>query len=323
MPSQAPSDPSSERISDEAAHWCMRLHEVDFTEQERERFHQWLGDDPAHQREFDAMMEIWAVSALLPPTAPLQPAPPVRRRARRPWLAAAIMLLGLPLLGLAGWFQGWVPSDYQRYSSSTTLRQVTLPDGSHVQLNLNTQLTFANFRDARSVALNQGEAFFQVRHDASHPFVVDAGRGQVRVTGTEFNVWTYQDEVVVALTEGSVKVLADRRKPDHMAYLSPGMQARFAPQQVLPAISAAPLAEVLAWRDGKLILNDLPLADALPQLNRYLESPVHLADRAIGALRIGGIYNTRDIAGLVQALPRVLPVALARNEAGETVIGPR
>ncbi|TBU85658.1 FecR family protein [Phytopseudomonas dryadis] len=322
MSSQSSQHASNERLSDEAAHWCMRLHEADFSEQERARLNHWLSSDPAHQREFDAMLEIWNISEFLPAAKPARAKAPPRppRSYKRPLMAVAMLLFMLPLAGLVGWHQGWMPNDHQRYQSDSTIREITLPDGSQVQMNLNTRLSFSNFKDRRSVTLSSGEAYFEVRHDAGHPFVVNAGQGQIRVTGTRFNVWTYQDQVVVTLTEGSVKVLGDSRRPEQIAYLSPGMQAQYNPHQPGPQLSSASPDEALAWRDGKLILDDLTLGDALPRINRYLDRPVHLADRATAQLRIGGIYNTHDIESLVQALPRVLPVYLSHNDAGETVI---
>ncbi|MDE1169292.1 MAG: FecR family protein [Pseudomonas sp.] len=322
MLSPPASDPSNDRVSDEAANWCMRVNEPDFTEQERDQLHRWLSSDPAHQREYDAMLEIWTISEFLPADAPahIAPAPAPRRTYKRPLMAAAALVLALPLAGLLGWQLNLIPDSYQRFESGSSVRDITLADGSHVQMNLGSQLSFANFKDRRSVTLGKGEAYFEVQHDASHPFLVNAGKGQVRVTGTHFNVWTYEDQVVVTLTQGSVQVMGNRNQPDQLAYLSPGMQARYDARSLVPDVSAASANEVLAWRDGKLILDDIPLSEALPQINRYLDKPIHLGDRATNQLRIGGIYNTRNISGLVQALPKVLPVYLSRNDEGETVI---
>lgn len=329
MPSQTPPPAPDDRLSDEAAHWCMRLHEPDFSATERVHLEQWLNSDPAHQREFDAMLEIWDISEFLPvltsaTTAPVLVAPRAvrlpRRATRRPLMAAAVLAFTLPLAGLIGWNQGWIADSYQRFESETATRNVTLADGSHVQMNLGTRLSYSNYKDQRSVTLSQGEAFFKVQHDAAHPFMVNAGRGQIQVTGTQFNVWTYKDSVIVTLAEGSVRVLGDKAERDRVAYLSPGMQARYDPASIDPQVSAASLDNTMAWRNGKLVLDNLTLADALPQINRYLDTPVHIADAATAQLRIGGIYNTHDIAGLVQALPKVLPVVLSRNNEGETVI---
>ncbi|MNN62583.1 hypothetical protein D3C81_1778960 [compost metagenome] len=67
----------------------------------------------------------------------------------------------------------------------------------------------------------------------------------------------------------------------------------------------------------------MSLADALPLINRYLDQPVLLADQATARIRVGGIYNTDDIHGLVNTLPKVLPLQLSRSEEGNTVLGLR
>ena len=66
--------------------------------------------------------------------------------------------------------------------------EFTLPDGTRVWLNGDSRLSYPETFDAgiRRVRLD-GEAFFQVRHDASHPFVVDMEVMQVEVLGTEFD----------------------------------------------------------------------------------------------------------------------------------------
>jgi len=77
---------------------------------------------------------------------------------------------------------------------------------------------------------------------------------------------------------------------------------------------------VLAWRENKLVLNDLPLSEALPLINRYLNEPIFLTDNALGKLRIGGIFNTDNMQALVKSLPQVLPVQLTRKTDGKMVI---
>lgn len=317
-------------LAEEAARWCMRLHADDCTDAERAAFDRWLSSDPAHAREYQGMVEIWLVSEHLPSQATqprsrtrLEQAPPAsprRRRSKRFVATAATLVLGLG--GWLGWHQGLLPNNIQRYHASENMRIATLPDGSRAELNLGTTLWFGNFRDGRSVALREGEAYFEVRHDAEHPFVVYAGNGSITVTGTRFNVWTYGDQVVVTLTEGSVKVQSDLSEPSQVAYLSPGLQARFDDGDELPHVSSAS-TNALSWRAGKLVLDDLTLAEALPVINRYLDKPVRLADQKTARVRIGGIYDTRNVTQLVQTLPKVLPVYLSQNADGETVIHSR
>ncbi|WP_409497739.1 FecR family protein [Pseudomonas fragi] len=319
-------------ITEAAAQWCMRLHEPDCTARERDAFAAWLNAAPLHAIEYEAMLEIWGVSEHLsrpaPAPAPAQvtgwPRPARRSRWQRYAVAAAVTLLAIPVAAYSGWQLGWLPNAHERYSADASTRTVTLPDGSQVELNLGSQLTFSNYKDQRRVTLGKGEAFFKVSHDAAHPFLVQAAEGQVRVTGTQFNVWMYEDQVRVTLLEGSVLVTSNKRLSGDGLRLEPGMQARYKAGDYAAQISpTAAVSSELAWRSGKLVLDNLTLADALPLINRYLDSPLSLADSATGKLRIGGVFDTRQIDRLVSSLPKVLPVNLSRNAEGRTVLGSR
>ncbi|WP_149086863.1 FecR family protein [Pseudomonas prosekii] len=317
------SEAEFDAITDAAAHWCMRLHATDCTDAERRAFEQWRAADPLHAFEYDAMLEIWDVAGELPRAAS---APPLSStKAATPWrtfgIAAAVCAVALPLAAYTGWNLGWLPDAYQHFEASDNVRQVTLGDGSQVELNLNSELTFTNYKNERRVRLKKGEAFFNVTHDSARPFTVKAGEGRIRVTGTKFNVWLYEDQVRVNLIEGSVLVSSNNALAGDGLRLGPAMQARYRHGDYMPQISQTYANDnSLAWRSGKLVLDDLPLSDALPLINRYLSKPVMVADKSTAAIRLGGIYNIKELNNLVATLPRVLPVYLTRNENGNPVL---
>lgn len=329
----ASSTANDDTLVEVAAHWCMRMHAPDCTSEEREQFKVWLDEHPSHSIEYVAMLEIWDLSEHLPASAtvttarpalrqnPAAPSVPARSR-RRSWRAQAkaiaLAVVALPLAGYGGWMMGWLPNSYDRFETAQNISRITLGDGSEVELNSNSDLSFSNYRDQRRVRLNSGEAYFHVTHDSDHPFVVTAAEGSITVTGTRFNVWKYNDSVMVTVTEGSVRVQSERQGND--STLTPGMQASFKAGDIRPAVKSVDTATALAWRDGKLILDDISLGEAVPLLNRYLDEPLLLADQSTADIRIGGIYSTRDVASLVKALPKVLPIQLEVQSDGTTLI---
>ena len=321
MTEKSLSEAEYDAITDAAAHWCMRLHAHDCTPAERQAFEQWHDAHPLHAFEYAAMLEIWDVADHLPRDEPASVVVPFtpRRRLRNLAVAAAICLAALPLAAFTGWEAGWLPNTYEHLEAPNGLRQVTLSDGSQVELNLGTELVYSNYKDQRRVTLKKGEAFFKVSHDSAHPFIVHAGDGQVRVTGTQFNVWKYEDQVRVMLLEGSVQIASDRVHGS--VPLTPGMQASYRQGDATPRVNSFnPNDTALAWRQGKLVLDNLALADALPLINRYLKKSVMLADANTGTIRIGGIYNINEVKNLVPSLPKVLPVYLTQNQDGNPVL---
>lgn len=334
--SPAPFD--DDRISAEAAHWCARLHDADCSDAERAAFAQWRAADPRHAEEYQAMLEIWQLSELLPPTP--QVGPPLTapspmggkrdRSQRRPRsgkriaAVAAGMLVALGAVWSAGWSAGWLPSRVGYYAAQPTPRLVELADGSKVELNSNSQLVFADFRDRRSAWLKSGgEAYFQVAHDTLQPFSVWTDSGSVRVTGTRFNVWTDQHQMLVTLLEGSVVVSPPDSIDGNSAQLTPGMQARYMQGSERIELAQVAPAGAIAWTEGKLVIDDLTLQAAIPLINRYLKQPVYLDDATAAAMRIGGIYRTDDLQALVDSLPKVLPVELRKDNQGRVVLASR
>lgn len=114
----SPPPASDDPLAEEAAHWCIRLHDEDCSEDDRQAFQRWLVTSPEHARKFAEMAEIWEVAAYLPPTTgtgaaprPLAPAARPHRhgRLRRAGLVTALTLLVLSLAVYGGWLMGWIP----------------------------------------------------------------------------------------------------------------------------------------------------------------------------------------------------------------------
>lgn len=98
------------------------------------------------------------------------------------------------------------PQSYTRY--------IRLPDGSSVILHANSTLSYPPVfaGDTREISLN-GEAYFDIAHDASRPFIIHTGKVKTTVLGTAFNIAAYPDgnQVVVSVDRGKVKVEAGEK----------------------------------------------------------------------------------------------------------------
>ncbi len=85
---------------------------------------------------------------------------------------------------------------------------VVLPDGTTVVLNACSRLQYDATRflnGEREVGLT-GEAYFDVKHDPAHPFIIRTGPVNIRVLGTVFNVKAYTEDATVETTLLSGKV---------------------------------------------------------------------------------------------------------------------
>lgn len=276
-----PTDP----LTDAAIEWFLRIQAGDAKQAELDA---WLAQDVRRRERFAAVQSLWDCPALTAATAQIAPVSPMQAIAGRravqksrfgramaprvarfvPVLLAASIALAVTIPKLSDWLL-IRSADFQTRAGE--IATFVLPDGSHMQLNSRSAVAvdFANGR--RAIRLIEGEAFFEVAHDAAHPFTVTGGFGRVRVTGTRFDVLRDDDEDVVHLENGSVN-LEDERAAQIMKML-PGQTAAVRQNsiQLLPNDDAE---SRLAWRDGWIQLSSVPLGQALRDIARHAD--VHM-----------------------------------------------
>lgn len=194
-------------------------------------------------------------------------------------------------------------------------RVVMLKDGSVLSLDAMSRVSVRYTKHERRLTLHQGQARFDVAHDASRPFSVVARNREVIATGTAFNIDMVTPEVRVTLIEGRVLVLPRapsllRQEP---AVRKP-VELRAGQALVVKAASAADLitptdvAQATAWQQGQLLFEEEPLAQAVERVNRYTDRRIVIADAKAAALPITGAFNAGDVKAFLEAVDEFHPV---------------
>lgn len=157
----------------------------------------------------------------------------------------------------------------------STVRDITLPDGTQIWLNAESSITYpvAFAGNERKVSMT-GEAFFKVSHNPSMPFTLSKGEVNVTVLGTEFNVNAYEDEVdmKVTLVEGSVKV----SKASSTKIIKPGQQAQVGSD--VRVVDGVNMEEVLAWKNGLFQFTRADIKTIMRQIARWYDVDVEYRD---------------------------------------------
>lgn len=202
-------------------------------------------------------------------------------------------------------------------------RALALDDGSRVTVGARSSVDVQYAADTRRVLLTSGQAFFEVAHDPSRPFVVLAGNAEIRVTGTKFDVIRIGDDVRVSVLEGRVEVRdrsAPGRQPEQV--LIAGQRSELQAQAGLqpPAPTVAPPGE---WRTGRLYYADAPLSEILADAERYSPVRIRVADASVARLRLTASFRTGDIERFVSDIEAALPVDAQRGADGSIILSPR
>lgn len=196
-----------------------------------------------------------------------------------------------------------------------------MADGSRVTLNTDSAVRVAVSDTERRVDLEQGEAFFDVARDPSRPFVVVAGAQRVVVLGTKFSVRRERDEIRVIVSEGRVRV--ERRggagAQIPTADLTAGSIAR-SDGEALRVQKTAPseVERYLSWREGFLVFQETPLADAVAEFNRYNAQKIVIEDAQLAGIPIDGNFRSNNVEAFIRLLENGFPVRIERT--GDRVI---
>lgn len=312
--SEAPAT-TSEDIEARAADWLMeRQDHKNWSAEDQESLDAWMMQSPAHEVAFLRLEAAWGrtdrLAALRRPDEARRSFPFLLR------IAAAIAIVAA--LGTAAAVNIFLRPGERTFSTPVGDHEtIAFADGSRVELNTNTVLRARMTTQERVVWLDRGEAYFQIRHDTAHPFVVMVGDRRITDLGTAFSVRSEPSKLSVAVVQGRVWFdPADKQVPSQSAMLIPGDVATVVADRM--SVTKEPtraLAAGLSWRRGVLVFDNIALADAAAELNRYNREKLVIADPAIASETIGGTFGTKDIETFARVARTALGLRVANNGA--------
>jgi len=204
-------------------------------------------------------------------------------------------------------------------------KSVVLPDGTRVVLDTRSAIDVEYSAAARDVVLLHGRALFEVTHDATRPFTVHAVGAEVHDIGTTFIVREMGDRAEVQVTAGEVHVVSN----DARVELTRGFAARW--QEGHEPAPAAPFdtSTALAWSTGIVVVDRLPLAEVIVEMNRYRRRPIVLLDRRAAPSPVSGVVQTANLDESIDSLAAAqglqalaLPFATVLYSAGDEPSAP-
>jgi len=172
-----------------------------------------------------------------------------------------------------------------------------LADGTSVLLNAASGITFPNAftGNERTVSL-YGEAYFKVKHDPAHPFIVKAGSSTVKVLGTNFNIRAYNDDAQtkVTLIQGKVNV------NDKMV-LKPGQQA-VVENGISNLLPHPDMEEALAWKNNEFNFNGWDVPAILSMLSQWYNFTIEYKTKIPTGHFSGSIKRDNNLSQVLRIL---------------------
>lgn len=267
------------------------------TELELSELQNWLDADPINALAYDQMMKIWDKSAAALPHQRFNPESAwtiieenISKLSSKPkrvvipayWikgLAAAAVILVI----LLGTWYSWPSNNlhWQTFTADSNNKTLTLPDGSSVLLRKGSSLDApVEFKGAKREVRLKGEAFFQVQHDANHPFQVNTNHSVVTVLGTSFLV---NSEIVagkVVVASGKVNVQS-KEEPSNQVTVKTGEYAVLSNNDHItgPVVDS----NYLSWNTGFLNFKEAPFDWILSEVGHYYSVTIDIASDQVEA----------------------------------------
>jgi transmembrane sensor len=233
--------------------------------------------------------------------------------------AAVLLLAGAPLAALG--IHIWSPSAERATGESfrTGIGQqaeVTLPDGSTVTLDTASRLEVRYTGDERRVLLD-GQGWFRLK-PSDRPFRVEAGGRSFTAQAGAFDIRTDPGQVRAYAADGGVTLTG----ADGAVAVKPGDILSISGDDALVRRLDDPAA-FTGWRRGLLQFDNLPLAEAAGELNRYRRRPIRIADNRAASLRVSGAFHTAETPAFVDALVAGFPVRVKQDSSEGIVVASR
>jgi transmembrane sensor len=307
----------AEAVRIHAADWILAKRTAgNWGEADQAALEAWLAESLAHRLAYLRLDAAWGrahrLEALRRPLH--EPAVPRPRRFAPIILrgAGVVAIVGVIAVAAGAYFQQPVMKTY-----ATTIGRretVALKDGSTVDLNTDTVLHVSDSGNSRTATLDKGEAYFQINHDASRPFVLSVAGHRITDLGTKFVVRDNGARLQVTLLEGRARFES----------VSPGTRAIstiLTPGDVILAdgefvsVSKKPsrqLTDALGWRRGVLVFDNTTLADAASELNRYNRQKIVITDPSVARLAIVGAFPENDVQALTNTAQQVFGLRVAK-----------
>lgn len=327
MPEMPASEQTRQRLFEQALLLVVRQHGAapDAAAGAARELAAWRKRDPAHESACQAALAAWqrTDARMLRDEFALPASPSERKRQTRRRLTALLGFAGLALLTGHLWQE---PSFTLRASTGQArIETHELPDGSRLDLAPRSEVAMAYRRDRRQANLLAGEVRFDVAPDSQRPFEIETRHGRVRALGTAFSVRILEDGLRVAVAHGRVAVWRAGRSPEALpdSELGAGDALLVSTTGELRHSHVAP-DEIGAWRQGWLVFDGVPLAQAVERWNDYQVTPLVMEGRSeLANMRLTGSFPINKPQAFLEALPRTHPVDIVTQGNGSFLIRQR
>ncbi len=300
-------------------------------EEEVNELLRWINESEQNKSEFISLKDVWDSSIQVTDHAENQLALFYKgqyltaRKSRRLFVrisiaVAAILLLALVIDILVPRMEDGKNNGVQVVIVPMGSRsKVILADGTQVNLNSGSELRYSDLFSSQNRAVTlAGEAYFEVKSDAKHPFVVSTKNFDIKVTGTQFNVTAYSDDRLNTTTLAEGKISLQIHGNSKTIEIHPGQKFSLDSYGLKYSLNTADVEQEIAWKNGEFIFKSIRFTDLTKRLERWYDVKLNCSDERLASFVYSGIFrNQETIWQVLDALRLTSPIDYKRKSFRE------
>ena len=227
-------------------------------------------------------------------------------------MAAVIILIAIPTFLFLIYL---MHPESKKLNASTGIIESKLPDGTSVTLNTGSLLEYpSRFSGSKRDVILAGEAWFEVAHDKTKPFIISNGKVRIEVLGTSFYVNTKNStgNMEVILSSGKVAIYYDDQ-PSVQVQLEPGEKAEIMNEKEKISKSSNDDDNFLSWKTKIFVFNDDPMGKIIQALNKVYHSNIKFSKSEISNCRITATFDNQSLESILNVLKSTVNLTIIKN----------
>ena len=227
-------------------------------------------------------------------------------------IAALIIVLLVPAFFLLRLLPG---SHTETLTADIAMLEEKLPDGTAVTLNAGSTIEYpSGFKSHERDVKLKGEAWFEVTHDKSRPFIITAGKVKVRVLGTSFyvNTGSGNGKMEVILASGQVAIYYDNNETEKVI-LEPGEKADISINNQIISKEINDDPNYLAWKTKRLVFENTSLGEVTGMLCKVYCVKIKITNPELSQCRLTATFDNQTIGSVLNVIGETLNLRIIKN----------
>lgn len=210
-------------------------------------------------------------------------------------------------------------------NKTSEVRQMNLPDGNKIWLNVNSSIEYPVKMNSKNFEINViGEVYIEIDKKKSERYILKANNAVVVIEKTSsVNIKAYPDKenIEIDVKTGAVKVFEDGSPKGLALLVTEGNYCSVHKSQKLIYASTIINDNYLAWKTGRLIFDDQPIATVIDILSEYYDTTIEISDKSLAFCLFSGSFEKPTLSNILTKIQRDLNLEIKYTGTKITISG--